>query len=683
MKMSLSQTTHKKLPSLMSQLVAGAFVLMGTIAQAQLSAPVQLNTNSIARPSFTNLSTNRWDTRYGPSVGIDNAGNSNIAWAPWVIIPTAPYNVSELWSAAVSATGALQTGQIVPGSTPTGLGADSVQIRTDAAGNSTAVWNQAIASTTVPGTIERRVLMAADKPAGGNWGTPVQIPTTSTAPSSLLSMNSRGDALLAIRDLQTVTYSRRLAGTSWTAPALLASMTDVAVGIKGVRPTQVIMGENGDSLVAWEGTGTYCVRSACIETSVEGHLAQMPSGATTWVQSPSGFGQFLLDKQGRTGLISTASVTNGTTQTYVVRSATQLGVGQPWSAPVDIFSAVTAITGIRAGNDDAGNIVAVFSDNSTSTFSATGSLATNAWSAPQPIVGFGPLTSTFNTTTFSVGTGGTAVLATRDVAVIKPSAAAPWGGVARLAPAGLSYTQIGVEASSVNASGKVSIVYWKLDPAVSTYRLYSVTGTNTGAPQGPVLPAAPTGLTASFDPNSPYTYGQINVNWIDNAGSTATTQTLERCVGVGCSSYLVLATLAPGVTTYPDTQLASATSYTYRVRASNSSGNSAYSNTASAVTKAVATPPVAPAGLSSTSVTRSSAALFWADKSNNEDSFSIERCKGAGCTSFAVVGTVGANVTSFTNSGLRSNTSYSYRVRATNATGTSAYSNMLTVKTLP
>jgi hypothetical protein len=38
------------------------------------------------------------------------------------------------------------------------------------------------------------------------------------------------------------------------------------------------------------------------------------------------------------------------------------------------------------------------------------------------------------------------------------------------------------------------------------------------------------------------------------------------------------------VTTYPDTGLAPLTTYSYRVRASNSAGDSAYSNTATAVT---------------------------------------------------------------------------------------------------
>src|SRR6185503_13907347 len=52
----------------------------------------------------------------------------------------------------------------------------------------------------------------------------------------------------------------------------------------------------------------------------------------------------------------------------------------------------------------------------------------------------------------------------------------------------------------------------------------------------------------------------------------------------------------------------------------------------------------------------------------------IERCQGAGCSTFAQVGT--SSVASFSDTGLTGSTSYSYRVRATDlATNLSGYSN--------
>ena len=77
-----------------------------------------------------------------------------------------------------------------------------------------------------------------------------------------------------------------------------------------------------------------------------------------------------------------------------------------------------------------------------------------------------------------------------------------------------------------------------------------------------------------------------------------------------------------------------------------------------------------------TAVSKNQINLTWTDNAANESGFYVERCKGATCTNFSQIGTVGANVTTYSNTGLSSNTSYRYRVRAYNAAGNSAYSNI-------
>jgi hypothetical protein len=74
--------------------------------------------------------------------------------------------------------------------------------------------------------------------------------------------------------------------------------------------------------------------------------------------------------------------------------------------------------------------------------------------------------------------------------------------------------------------------------------------------------------------------------------------------------------------------------------------------------------------------------LAWTDNSNNETGFKVERCQGNNCTNFAEITQVGANATSFADTGLVSNTFYRYRVRAFNGSGNSAYSNIARGKTL-
>ncbi|HYN85536.1 MAG TPA: S8 family serine peptidase [Pyrinomonadaceae bacterium] len=91
--------------------------------------------------------------------------------------------------------------------------------------------------------------------------------------------------------------------------------------------------------------------------------------------------------------------------------------------------------------------------------------------------------------------------------------------------------------------------------------------------------------------------------------------------------------------------------------------------------------PAAPTNLRVTSTGNTSIGIAWNDNSTNESGFKIERCTGSTCTNFAQIGTVGANATGATNSGLTRRTTYRYRVRAYNAGGDSAYSNIVNATT--
>jgi len=89
--------------------------------------------------------------------------------------------------------------------------------------------------------------------------------------------------------------------------------------------------------------------------------------------------------------------------------------------------------------------------------------------------------------------------------------------------------------------------------------------------------------------------------------------------------------------------------------------------------------PAAPTTLSAVTQSASSILINWTDNANNESGFRIERSTAGG--SFAEIGTVGPNVTTYTNTGLLASTTYTYRVRSYNSLTTSAYTNTATATT--
>ena len=104
-------------------------------------------------------------------------------------------------------------------------------------------------------------------------------------------------------------------------------------------------------------------------------------------------------------------------------------------------------------------------------------------------------------------------------------------------------------------------------------------------------------------------------------------------------------------------------------------------NAALLVYPAAATPeaPSAPASAAASPGPAPTVNVAWQDTSSNETGFLVERSTDA--VNFATVGQRGANLVSFSDTTTASGTAYQYRVRAFNATGTSAPSNVAFVQT--
>jgi fibronectin type 3 domain-containing protein len=174
---------------------------------------------------------------------------------------------------------------------------------------------------------------------------------------------------------------------------------------------------------------------------------------------------------------------------------------------------------------------------------------------------------------------------------------------------------------------------------------------------------APSNLKATAVSDS-----QINLNWTDRSDNEKGF-IIERRISSG--SYAEIASLEPDTTAFADTGLLSGVTYSYRVKAYNDEGESAYSNVVSLSTGEAV--PDEPGNLKATAVTSTRIDLTWTDRSYNEKGFKIERRTSSG--SYSQIAAVGANATSYTSSGLEPGTRYYYRVCAYNDAGSSAYSN--------
>ena len=76
-----------------------------------------------------------------------------------------------------------------------------------------------------------------------------------------------------------------------------------------------------------------------------------------------------------------------------------------------------------------------------------------------------------------------------------------------------------------------------------------------------------------------------------------------------------IASLAAGTTSYSNTGLSASTAYSYRIKATNSIGDSSYSSTASATTQSAPTGPAAPSNLDASANSSTSITITWTGRS--------------------------------------------------------------------
>ncbi|MBI4834330.1 MAG: fibronectin type III domain-containing protein [Planctomycetes bacterium] len=233
--------------------------------------------------------------------------------------------------------------------------------------------------------------------------------------------------------------------------------------------------------------------------------------------------------------------------------------------------------------------------------------------------------------------------------------------IERKTGAGGTYGQITSVGANVMAYSDNSVV----DGEIYYYRVraYNADGNSiySGETNSPVSLNAPTALTAST-----ISATQINLSWNDNS-KNETGYKIERKIGTG-GIYALITTTMASVISYSNTALVDGTVYYYKIKATNANGDSSYSGEAN-----TATILAQPTGLTAVAVSATQINLGWSDNSNSELNYKIERKTGAGGT-YGEIASVGADITSYPDSGLTEGTLYFYRVKTSNALGDSAYS---------
>jgi hypothetical protein len=155
---------------------------------------------------------------------------------------------------------------------------------------------------------------------------------------------------------------------------------------------------------------------------------------------------------------------------------------------------------------------------------------------------------------------------------------------------------------------------------------------------------------------------QTVLSWSASTGGAITNYLIERCTGLGCSSFSQIASISGSLLTYTDTPLSPGTVYSYRVRAESGGIFSGYSNVQTVS-------PIIPQVVSSFAATPARM-LSWnasAESGGAISQYSIERCTGLACSNFSQLATTSS--TSYSDGSAAAGVTYNYRVRAQDANG--------------
>jgi len=229
------------------------------------------------------------------------------------------------------------------------------------------------------------------------------------------------------------------------------------------------------------------------------------------------------------------------------------------------------------------------------------------------------------------------------------------------------------EASYSDKSGMPKTKYWYKVLSANYQGESPYSNEATATTLGP--PYAPSNLSAVLASDA-LGNTTIKATWKDNSDDEWGFA-LERSIDSTFAKGVVRADLDTNSIAATSIPIEEGVTYYFRANASNKYGASKYSATTK-VEVAVSTAPNAPYDLKGTA-TSAEVSLKWGDDSNKETAFEVERSLDG--TTFTKIGSTGRNEVTYSDKTVSEKTKYSYRVRATNSKGNSAYTNVLALTT--
>jgi hypothetical protein len=394
------------------------------------------------------------------TAAVDAAGNSVVLWENGSgQVSSASHPLQGPWSAPGLLSG---TFPYYP------------QVKTTAAGITTAVWEDYTASG----------IVSSDRSTNGTWSKPVLVVpgVFNVLPAIKFVMNSQGDAAI-LWPSQGIVQSksapptqiyaiRRSAGQAWGSRQTVAQSTWAAFD-------NAVVAENGDLIVAWHTYGLTCGRYRCSESNAALHVSREMKGSLSWQDSGS-LGAIVpvsANISVAADSIGRAAVVYPTTTETV--SIVQQGAGQPWSAPA-VISSGSALSHVAC--DANGNLTVALLTGSEMAVSL-GNIAANTWGAVTPVSGTDYVYGTqFG---FAVSSLGAAVLswtvaapphvqALEVRAISRPGAMGSWTAPQTIS-AGFLPQGASIDDAAVNASGNGVVVFDAVDASGAVRSIFAST----------------------------------------------------------------------------------------------------------------------------------------------------------------------------------------------------------------